>query len=87
MQPELNKQFKKDIKKEGYHVISFGDRIAKRNGLVALSKPQLKKTTNQTITYLIGKKTNELVRENFEIGKKHHGEKALVRLVRRMLLS
>ncbi len=79
--------FKKDIKKEGYHVISFGDKIVKRNGLVTISKVQLEKTTDQTIDYLTDKKTNELVRENFEIGKKYHGEKALTRLVRRMLLS
>ena len=79
--------FKKDIKKEGYHIISFGDKITKRNGFVKISKDKLKRTTDQAIKYLISEKTNDLLEENFEIGKKYHGEKALARLVRRMMLS
>jgi glycosyltransferase involved in cell wall biosynthesis len=66
--------FKADIKKEGYHFISLGDEIESRNrsGMVTIANYKLLGAVDATIAMLNSKKTNRLLDENFEIGKKYH---------------
>jgi hypothetical protein len=55
--------------------------------MARVTKKQLEKTTDQTIEMLTNPNTKEVLQQNFQIGKKYHGEKALAQLIRKMILS
>jgi hypothetical protein len=78
--------FRADIKKEGYKYISLGDNFKRGvDELATISKNRLRKATDETINTLVGPHTKQVVNENFQIAKKHHGEKALKKLLRKCL--
>lgn len=79
--------FKADIKKEGYSVISLGDKIDNKckDGLVKIHEDHLEKVVDEIIKVLTDSKTKEGLNKNFRIGDKYHGEKALKKLLQKSL--
>ena len=71
--------FKKDIKPEGYKIISLGNKLAGRDehGLYKLPPKHLKKAVRQSVKWLKDKNLNKLLEDNFTIGKKYHDYKIL----------
>lgn len=67
--------FKSDIKKEGYNIVSFGDKfiVNKKTGEVSVPKGAMKKAVDRTISNLLSKQLNKKrINQNFKIGKKYH---------------
>lgn len=67
--------FKSDIKKEGYNIVSFGDKfiVNKKTGEVSVPKGAMKKAVDRTIGNLLSKQLNKKrINQNFKIGKKYH---------------
>jgi hypothetical protein len=78
--------FNADIKPEGYKVISLGSIFKKnRQGLAAISQTRLKKAAHETIEQLTDKNLIKDLNKNWKIGKKYHGEKAMVELLKKTL--
>ena len=66
--------FKSDIRKEGYNIVSFGDKFVKdeKTGEVLLPETAMKKAVDKTIHSLLNKKFKKRAERNFKIGKKYH---------------
>ncbi len=79
--------FKADIKKEGYKVISLGNKLEKKDkkGLVKLSTNKTKKAAKEAISLLIDSQTKKLLQSNFNIGKMYHSEATLKKLLQEIL--
>ena len=71
--------FTVDIKKEGYHVISLGDRVQNKNehGLVFINQRTIENSVAHACSVLTSEKTKDLLQENFEIGLHYHGHHVL----------
>jgi len=71
--------FKKDIKPEGFYIISLGDKIKDKykNEFYRIPEKNIKRAANKSISWLTNKNTNYKLDENFEIGKKFHGYQIL----------
>ena len=79
--------FKKDIKPEGYHYISLGDRIYRQDesGLIRIPEQQLQATVNAAIETLTAPNTPQKLEENFSIGTKYHDLEVTERFLRKKL--
>ncbi|MCK4650830.1 glycosyltransferase family 4 protein [Candidatus Babeliales bacterium] len=79
--------FKKDIKKEGYFIISLGEKLEYNNkiGLVKIRKKIVKNAVNQAIENLTSNKTQKFLEKNFNIGKMYHGFDSLKNFLRKLL--
>jgi len=66
--------FISDIKKEGYFLISLGNKIRSNgeNNLLEIDVSQVNKATIESIKALTSKETNILLDRNFEIGARYH---------------
>ncbi len=66
--------FKKDIKPEGYQIISLGDKIEGKdeNGFYKLPQKNIDKAANQAIKWLLDKNLDKKLEYNFKIGKQFH---------------
>lgn len=66
--------FISDIKKEGYFLISLGDKIRSNgvNNLLEIDVSKVNKAAIESIKVLTSKETNILLDRNFEIGAKYH---------------
>ncbi len=71
--------FKSDIRKEGYNIVSFGDKfvVDKKTGEISLPKGAMKKAVDKTICNLLNKKLKKRAERNFKIGKKYHNYEIL----------
>ena len=71
--------FKKDIKKEGYKVISLGSNLTDKdeNGLQKIPQNNIDKAVKQSINWLLNNNLNKKLEHNFKIGKKYHDYKIL----------
>ncbi|MBT3456101.1 glycosyltransferase family 4 protein [bacterium] len=71
--------FKADIKQEGYHVISLGDKIDGKNNLGSpfIKHEKIEKIAEKAIRFLTSPNTNDLLEENFSIGGILHGKTTL----------
>jgi glycosyltransferase involved in cell wall biosynthesis len=74
--------FKADIKPEGYDIISLGDKFTKtRDGLIKIPQQALQKAVNKTLKILVDQNINKTLDKNFSIGKNHHSEAVLRKLL------
>lgn len=64
--------FKKDIKNEGYKIISLGDKMRKKNGLSFVPKEKIKAAVAELLTIFNQKKLLPIVNRNFNLAKKYH---------------
>ena len=70
--------FKEDIKREGYNIISLGDKLETlENELRKVPQKNMQKAVKKSISWLLDKKLNKKMEENFAIGKKYHDYKVL----------
>lgn len=82
--------FKTDIKPFGYNYISLGDEYKENKDykqLKSLDSQQLCKTSNNLLKCLFKKDTNNLIKENFELGCKFHSYTSLKENLKRVLKS
>jgi len=82
---QWSKEFKADIKPEGYKYISLGSKFKRVGWQARISKTKLEKTATDTIRTLLDPDTKNDLDKNFRIGKKYHGEKAMNELLKRQL--
>ncbi|MFH1522441.1 MAG: glycosyltransferase family 4 protein [Patescibacteria group bacterium] len=66
--------FKKDIKKEGYKIISLGSKIEKKDerDLYKIPQKNINKAVKKSIKWLLNKKLKKKLDKNYQIGKKYH---------------
>ncbi len=71
--------FKSDIKKEGYSVISLGDKLKEldRFGLCRLPEKSIEQAAKTAVKWLVSADLNKKLERNFKIGKKYHSYKIL----------
>lgn len=71
--------FKKDIKKEGYRIISLGDTMNfdDKQQLYQIPKSHIKKAAKNTVQWLKDKNLNDKLEKNWQIGKKYHSYEVL----------
>jgi len=79
--------FKKDIKPEGYRVISLGDKHLGRDkqNLYRIPQKNIKKAARKAIRWLLNKDLNKKLEKNFRIGRKHHDFKNLKTFLKKEL--
>lgn len=64
--------FKRDIKKEGYKIISLGDKMRKKNGFWFVPKEKIKAAVAKLLTIFTQKRVQSIVNHNFKLAKKYH---------------
>src|SRR6056297_1722020 len=71
--------FKRDIKKEGYKVISLGDKLlcSRDEGLYRISAENLRKARAKACKWLRGSELEKILEKNFDLGRKYHGYKVV----------
>jgi len=70
--------YKQDIKKEGYKVISLGDKMRKSNGFNLVNRVKVQQASTEALNLLKdNKRYNKWVNDNFEIAKSHHSTNLL----------
>ncbi len=71
--------FKKDIKKEGYEIISLGDeaKINEKTNLYQIPQKNINKAVDETTNWLLDKNLEKKLKNNFKIGKKYHSYEVL----------
>lgn len=71
--------FKADIRKEGYKIISLGDKLAKndKNGLRQVSKNKITEASEEAIKWLTDKNLKKTLERNYQIGKKFHNRQMI----------
>jgi len=70
--------FETDIKREGYEIISLGNRVKMVNGFKVIPRVKIKEVVDLTIDILKDKKKYNMITEkNFAIAKKFHDESFL----------
>ena len=71
--------FKKDIKPEGYKVISLGNKIKKRDkdDFVKIPQQNINQAVQKTIKWLLDEDLNKKLDHNFKACKKFHGHQVL----------
>lgn len=78
--------YKSDIKKEGYQVISLGDKIKKHNGFYLVDKTAFLRAVSEAEEILSDKKKQlRIVEKNFQIAKKYHSTKSLKKYLLKLL--
>lgn len=77
--------FKADIKTEGYKYISLGSNFKRVGWQAKISKNKLRQATDDTIATLLDSKTKQLVNKNWQIGKKYHGEKTMIDILKKTI--
>lgn len=79
--------FKKDIKKEGYSVISLGGKIKEfdRFGLCRLPEKNINQAAETAVKWLVSANLNKKLERNFKIGKKYHSYKILEKFMMKEL--
>ena len=71
--------YAKDIKQEGYKIISLGNNSIKKDqdGLYTLPQENIDKAVKQTLEWLINSNLQAKLEKNFQIGKKYHDYEVL----------
>lgn len=78
--------FKADISKEGYKIVSLGDRTFGRGGFNFVKRSKIEQAVKKTIETLTNKsKLEEIVEGNFAIGKRNHDSKLLKKDLKSLL--
>lgn len=79
--------FTADIKKEGYDIISLGNRIKGRNdlGLATISNNKLKAAVKNTIRILTSEETPIMLQYNYDIGSRLHGYSVLKQFIKKQI--
>lgn len=79
--------FEKDIRNEGYKVISLGNKYKTDNetGLVVVDEEKIEEASDKAVEWLRNLDTNDILETNFKIGNKFHGNRVLVGLLERCL--
>jgi len=71
--------FKKDIKSEGYHYISLGEKLSgmDKHDLQIIPDRNIEEAVRGSIEWLLDKNSNKKLEKNFEIGNKFHDDRIL----------
>lgn len=81
--------FRADIKGEGYQIISLGQKIAglRDGNLVYINSSQIMAAAEAVEEILTSRGTEEMLEQNFKIGKQYHGRQVLSRLLEKDLFK
>lgn len=77
--------FKADIKKEGYKYISLGSTFKRVGWEAKISRNKLRQASDDTIATLLNQKTKQILNKNWQIGKKYHGKKTMIKLLKKTI--